>query len=115
MMYPALDAATIRISRHAVDRYLEHRGWNTFDQIARLEAEYCIREILGRAAGKQPPLYMRMGAKPTRRWHIGNMAWITNADNDVLITMYPLASTASRQAKKSAQLRRRMARQESFA
>lgn len=83
-----LDPSTVYLTRHVVDRYMERRGWPVADQIARLDAEATIRQLLGRVAHQNPALWQKAGAPAVRRYVHGDLAWITDANSAKVITFY---------------------------
>lgn len=82
-----IDPDTIHISRHALSRYCERRGWAADDHV---EADRTIRKLLQRVAHKNPPIAVVNGHTPSRRYISGGMAWVTSADATTLITFYPV-------------------------
>lgn len=65
--YPALDPDTICVTRHAVARYMERRGWPAADGVSRLMADDAIRDLLWRhCTTKNPPITFRPGHKASR-------------------------------------------------
>lgn len=95
-----LDPYGIRISRHALDRYCERRGWAK-NGTQREIADACIRELLTRCVSQRPPAAMIGGHNTTtRRYKVGNLAFITSADHSVLITVYLLEQNAKKRDRK---------------
>jgi hypothetical protein len=80
-----LDVDRIRITHHAITRYLGRR--NTQDQTS-THAECKLRHLLGVAQTQRPPVVVRDG-RASRLYRAGGMVLVTTADHDALVTVYP--------------------------
>lgn len=83
-----LDPGRIHISRHALERYMERRGWQHGPE-KEAEAERAMRWLLLDVAHQRPPIFTLNGYC-SRRFVGGGMAWIVAADFSTLITFYPI-------------------------
>ena len=79
----------MRVTTHAIDRYLERRGWSRDDPGARGEAEARLLDLWGRRKCSTPPLRRSPNGEWGRKWKVGDMILVTDGDVSTLITFYP--------------------------
>jgi hypothetical protein len=100
-----LDPWTVGVSRHAITRYQERRGWAPSPDADR-EAVEAIRELLSRVAHKRPPLMLTERHHPARKYKVGELVFIVSADYTNVITCYH-ASARPQSRRQSARRSRR--------
>lgn len=93
---PPLEPATVHLTAHVVDRYMERRGWPRHDSALRLDAVEAIRNLLFRVCHQRPAVFCPPGKTPTRRYQHGGLCWIVSADNRSVITFYSKAGKKPR-------------------
>lgn len=81
------DPDTIRISRHALERYGERRHGG---------GEAGLRRMLGRCADRNPPLFLSRAHGPGRRYTWGQFTFVTDADSQTVITVYKRGNEGAR-------------------
>jgi hypothetical protein len=77
-----LDPETVKITRHALERYTERRHGASY-----VLAEAKIRKLLGRCSTQSPPVQVRPEGA-TRRYRCGSFVFIVSADCSTVITMW---------------------------
>lgn len=91
MIGATLDPQHVVISNHALLRYMERRG--TSD---RRHAERALRGLLARVAHQCPPIIVRTGHTPSRRFRCGGIDVVVSADCQTVITLYHNADVTGR-------------------
>lgn len=81
-----IDPWHIRLSRHAVDRYMERRGWAQ-SYAYRQDAEAALRNLLARCSHQNPPVKLVKG-NACRLYQSGDFRFVVSTDQCVVITCH---------------------------
>lgn len=100
----AIDPWHCHITNHALERYMERRGWPQ-SYAYRTDAEATIRTLLARVAHKNPPVKQHRG-RMFRTYEVGHFRFVVSSDNTTVITCYPIAGNAQKRRRFSRAARR---------